>query len=59
MRIMPKIRSIISRKPVKMGNSYYISIPKEWLEENPAEQYFIIVGEDLIILNPKKEIKIK
>lgn len=56
---MPKIRSIISRKPVKMGNSYYISIPKEWLEENPAEQYFIIVGEDLIILNPKKEIKIK
>ena len=50
---------VLHRKIVKQGNSYYISIPIDWLEShriNPeSAELLIVADQDILIVNPRRE----
>jgi len=48
------------RKVIKIGGSYYVSIPISWIyKNNYPESLLMIAGENLVIVSPKEENKFK
>ena len=55
-----KVPLIEMRRVVKLGKSYYISIPKEWYEAHGLDlekvsKILIIADKDIRIVNPEHE----
>jgi len=50
---------ILTRKVIRLGNAFCISIPKSWFKRNnispeKVESLLLVIGEDIRIVNPKR-----